>query len=143
MRDRRRVQAMLQEQHQVLLQLQQQQPAGSSLPNNLLPSYGSSGALRGSTGSAGSSGKKGSRLPSPAGPGVVGSSSSSAVNCLPMELPAFPAAAEEAECMASGVGAGGVATSKHRRTDSLLAAAGKRVSASAHAAAWYTASRNR
>jgi hypothetical protein len=126
---------MLQEQQQQLLQLQQQ-PAGSNLLNNLLPNYGSSGALR-VNGSAGGSGKKGSRLPSPAGPGVVGSSSSSAVNSLPMELPALPAAAEEAECLASGVGAGGAAApAKHRQTDSLLAAAGKQVSASANAAAW-------
>jgi hypothetical protein len=141
MRDRRRVQAMLQQQQQQLLQLQQQ-PAYSSLSAGLLPSYGSSGTLRGN-GSAGSGGKKGSlRLPSPAG--VAGSSSSSsgnggALSGLPMELPALPAAAEEAETLAGGsgsAGAGGAAAfAKHRRTDSLLAAAVKRVSVSAHAAA--------
>jgi hypothetical protein len=135
MLDRRRVQAMLLQQQQQQL-LQQQQPGYSSVSAGLLPNYGSSGALRAS-GSAGSGGKKAPRLPSPAG--VVGSTSSSALGGLPMELPALPATAEDAEPSAGGtgnVGAGGAAAvAKHRRTHSLLAAAGKRVSAPANAAA--------
>jgi hypothetical protein len=123
MLERRRVHAMLQEQQQ------QQQPGFNSLSAGMLPSYGSSGAMR-SSGSAGSNGRKGSRLPSPAG--VV---SSSTLGGLPMELPALPVAAVMAE-QAAGSGAGDaavaagavVAAAKHRRTDSLLAAAGKRVS---------------
>ncbi|WIA19318.1 hypothetical protein OEZ85_003951 [Tetradesmus obliquus] len=65
MLERRRLHAILQEQQQQ--QQQQQQPPGySSLSASMLPSYGSSGAVRGS-GSAGSNGRKGSQLPSPAG----------------------------------------------------------------------------
>jgi hypothetical protein len=122
MLDRRRVQAMLQQQQQL-------QAGFGSLGAGMLPSFGSSGAMRGSgSASAGSSGRKGSRLSSPAGVPVVGSSS--APGSLPMELPALPAAAEVAEGLQTdGSGAAGaVAAAKHRRTDSLLAAAGKRVS---------------